>query len=344
MSNTRGGAVPTRYDWEHDRVTTAEGVVVPVRATARRPTWLDLPRRVRDLVESRLGAAVVASWSAGTGFTPGLASRLSLSDGTDVFVKAASSADDELHGWPLSDAYRNEIRKLHALPEGIGAPPLRWHEDAEIDGEQWVVAAYEFVAGAPPRRPWRPGQLALVTGRLGELATRLTPPPTGLALDSLESELMGDVDYRLHTIREHLQPSRRLDQVVELCRTAAPHLHGETVVHMDLRDDNVLIDDSGEVWIVDWNWPVVGAAWTDLVCVLLSARGDGLDVEQILREHALTSQVPPESIDALLALLWSFWAVGIRQPVPAGSPHLRDHQLWYEQVTRGWLTERLSGR
>jgi hypothetical protein len=344
MTSASGGALPARYEWELDRVTTAEGVVVPVRATARRPTWLDLPVQVRDLVESRLGATVVGSWSAGTGFTPGLASRLRLSDRTDVFVKAASSADDELHGWPLSDAYRTEIRKLHALPDGIGAPPLRWHEDAQIEGEQWVVAAYDFVAGAPPRRPWRADQLALVTAKLTDVAALLTPPPTGLGLESLESELMGNLDYRLDTVVEHLQPGRWLDQVVDLCRTAAPHLHGETVVHMDLRDDNVLIDEANEVWIVDWNWPVVGAAWTDLLCVLLSARGDGLDVEAILREHSLTSRLPPESIDALLALLWSFWAVGIRQPVPAGSPHLRDHQRWYEQVTRGWLTERLSSR
>jgi hypothetical protein len=98
--------------WERDRVVTSTGVVVPVRATARRPVWTELPAGVRDLVEGRLGAGVVSAHSTGTGFTPGFASRLVLDDGRSVFVKAASSAYDRAHGWPLSDAYRDEVRKL----------------------------------------------------------------------------------------------------------------------------------------------------------------------------------------------------------------------------------------
>ncbi|MBA2773027.1 MAG: hypothetical protein H0U36_03145, partial [Nocardioidaceae bacterium] len=120
------------------------------------------------------------------------------------------------------------------------------------------------------------------------------------------------------------------------------HLAGTGVVHMDLRDDNVLISDAGQVWFVDWNWPVVGPPWVDPVCILLSARGDGLDVESLIAEHPVFRGVPPRAVDCLLAVLWSFWGAAQHESVPAGSPHLRDHQRWYCDVTGGWLAERLA--
>jgi hypothetical protein len=110
------------------------------------------PEASRTLVETRLGCPVVGAHSAGSGFTPGFASRLVREDGSSVFVKAASSADDRRHGWALSDAYREEVRKLALLPDGIGSPPLLWHEDSAVDGEQWIVLAFEWVDGEPPRR------------------------------------------------------------------------------------------------------------------------------------------------------------------------------------------------
>lgn len=81
-----------------------------------------------------------------------------------------------------------------------------------------------------------------------------------------------------------------------------------------------------------------------MVCLLLSAHGDGLDVESMLAGHPLSRDVEPIAIDSLLAVLWSFWGLQITKPVPPGSPHLRDHQTWYEEVMRDWLTERLRNR
>ena len=156
--------------WTEDAVTTRDGVSIPVRATSRRPRWEDLPVAVRDLIESSAGAEVVDAWSAGSGFTPGFASRLGLADGRQIFVKAASSADDRRHGWELSDAYREEARKLRALGPGFGAPPLLWSQDVELAEDRWVVLGLRYVHGRPPRRPWQPAELRLVLNKLMEIA------------------------------------------------------------------------------------------------------------------------------------------------------------------------------
>lgn len=330
--------------WRADKVTTRSGVVIPVRATARRPLWEQLPPAVRSLVQQQAGAVVLRASSAGTGFTPGFASRLDLDDGRRVFVKAASSADDRLHGWPLSDAYRDEVRKLAALPSGIGAPAVLWHRDVEIADERWIVVGFEYVDAVPPRRPWRLDQLQLVLQKLATVADALTAVPPELALEPLALHLVDGYADRLAAVRATAGDSRWLETVEALCADAARFVEGDGIVHMDLRDDNVLIGPEGDVWIVDWNWTVMGQPWVDLVCLLLSARGDGLDAERLLREHPLSRDVEPGAIDALLAVLWSFWAVAATHPVPSHSPHVRDHQTWYLETTESWLRERLAGR
>lgn len=328
--------------WHDDHVLLRDGRVIPVRATARRPHWDQLPSAVRSAIETAAGSAVVSTWSAGTGFTPGFASRLDLADGTRLFVKAASSADDTQHGWPMSNAYREEVRKLNLLSRDIGAPALRWHRELETEGEQWIVLGFEYVDATPPRRPWRADQLRRVLDAFVEHATGLADVPAELELEPLVDHLVATYSERLQRVRDLEGESDWLGEVAALCAEGCEHLAGTGVVHMDLRDDNVLISDAGQVWFVDWNWPVVGPPWVDPVCIVLSARGDGLDVEALIAEHQVFRDVPPRAIDCLLAVLWSFWAATHHDAVPAGSPHLRDHQRWYCDVTGGWLAERLA--
>ena len=73
--------------------------------------------RVRAAVAERCGSPVVAAASQDAGFTPGFASVLTCEDGSRHFVKAASVKAQRT----VADAYREEARKLGALP--AGAPP-----------------------------------------------------------------------------------------------------------------------------------------------------------------------------------------------------------------------------
>jgi hypothetical protein len=178
----------TRDEWIADRVVTRDGRVVPVRATARRPHWADLPGSAREVIAFRLGSEVIDTCSTGVGFTPGFASRLDLADGRQVFVKAASAADDAKYGWGLSEAYREEIRKLRALPSDLPAPALLWTVDDDIAGMRWVILCFEYVDGAPPRRPWRPEELRLVIDALAQLAPLVAEAPDGLELPHFAEE------------------------------------------------------------------------------------------------------------------------------------------------------------
>lgn len=310
-------------------------VTVPVGATALRPTWFELPRELRGLIEGRLGRRVVDAASQGSGYTPGFASRLLLEDGDRVFVKAADLATRSM----FAESYRDEARKLAALPPGVPAPRLRWAYDA--DG--WVVLCLEDIAGRPPVRPWRRTELLAAVDAVTAMSLHLTPAPDALSLPSWAAELDSFPSYW-----DRFQPDPFVaahgSETRQLAMSGLAAGAGDTMVHCDLRDDNILVDEAGVVWICDWNWPVRGAAWIDLLTLLIGARGDGHDVDAILRSNSITNGVLPADIDGVLALLAVYFLGAKEAEAPATSPWIRVHQRWYAEVTWGWLAERRGWR
>ncbi len=141
---------------------------------------------------------------------------------------------------------------------------------------------------------------------------------------------------------ERLVP--HLDAVVELAARSLVCCAGDTAAHLDLRDDNVVVDTEGAAWICDWNWAARSAAWVDLVTLLISARGDGHDADAWLSCHPLTTDVSPDHVDALLAALCGYmWHESAREPAE-WSPFLRRHQRWYARVLTDWLADRRGWR
>lgn len=308
---------------------------VPSTGTAQRLEWPHLPPHVRRLVEERCGAEVVGAVSQTSGFTPGFASVLTCADGTRHFVKAASVKAQAM----FAESYREEARKLMALPEGVPAPRLRWSHLPERGTDDWVVLGIEHVEGRLPRRPWVAEELDAVLGTLEHMADLLTPAPEGLDLATFTEEhgSFADLWERVGELPGH---EGHRAEAVALARDHAQHTEGDTVVHVDVRSDNVLLGSAGEVWVCDWNWPARGAAWLDSVMLLWEPHGDGLDVERIVRERGLLREVPGEAIDSVLALMSGYFLHSAAQPVPAVSPYVRQIQRWQGEACWSWLAQR----
>jgi aminoglycoside phosphotransferase (APT) family kinase protein len=309
---------------------TAIPPTIPHGRTAQRLTWPHLPPAVRDLVERRCGSPVVEATSQGGGFTPGFASVLTCADGSRHFVKAASAKAQR----PFAESYREEARKLAALPPGVPAARLLWLAD-----DDWVVLGLEYVEGRAPRRPWRQPDLDAALDALELVARELTPVPAGLPVDPAAEEFAAWPSYWEHVART--RPALgHLDEAAGLAARQAEVVGGDTVVHMDVRDDNLIIRRDGTVVLCDWNWPVSGPAWLDTLALLIGPRGDGLDVEAVLAQRALTRDVPGEHLDVVLALLVGYFYKSGDDPVPPTSPFVREHQRWQGDVVWQWLCER----
>lgn len=301
---------------------------IPHGRTARRLDWALLPPTLRSMIARRLGSPVVSAESAGAGYTPGFASVLTCADGSRHFVKAASRKAQRT----FAEAYREEARKLRALPPGLPVPRLLWsHED-----DLWVTLELEYVDGAIPVRPWRRDELDACLDTLEQLAGRLTPAPAGLSTFAEDfAECLAGWDH----VRRVSPDLSHLEDAAALASGFREATAGNTLVHTDGRDDNFLLT-NGRALLCDWNWPVVGAAWIDTVQLLISAHGDGHEVDTVLAERALTRDVDPEHIDAFLALIAGYFFERRDQPVPNSSPYLRANQHWYAEATWSWLCSR----
>jgi hypothetical protein len=319
-------------------VPTTVPTTIPHGRTARRLAWPHLPPHVRALIETRCGSPVTDARSQGAGFTPGFASVLTCADGSRHFVKAASKKAQRM----FAGAYREEARKLAALPDAAPAPRLLWLHDAD----DWVVLGIEYVESRQPRRPWREPDLLACVEMTERMAAVLTPPPDELGLDDIATEFDAWPTY-WDTVRRSLPDladlphvAERVDEAAELAARFREVTAGSTLVHTDIRDDNLMLTTDGRVLLCDWNWPVVGAAWLDTVFLMIGPRGDGLDVDRVLAEAALTRDVPPEAVDIVLALITGYFLMSAGQPVPPTSPYVRDAQRWQGEVCWRWLSER----
>jgi aminoglycoside phosphotransferase (APT) family kinase protein len=298
--------------------------------------WAEMPPSVRGSVEDRLGTKVVAAASQAGGFSPGVAARLELSDGTRVFLKAVCSSPN-----PDSPAmYRREARVAAALPADVPAPALRWSWD---DGE-WVVLTFDDIDGRSPELPWRTHELDRVLAAMHELATRLTPSPISLepAHETLTGMFGGWRRIVDHAREGRLPPGvrDRLDELLGLEARWSEAVRGESLVHLDVRADNLLLTPD-RVFFVDWPAAAVGAAWLDLVAMLPSvAMQGGPDPEDVWRAHPLSRGVDDDLVDSFVVALAGYFADATMLPPPPGLPTVRAFQAGHGTTTSAWLARR----
>ncbi len=308
-------------------VGTAGVPSVPHGHTALRLEWQFLPKELRALVEDELGSPVVRAESRTSGFTPGFASVLTAESGAQVFVKAASKIAQAA----IAESYDVEIRKVSALADAVPAPRLEWFSR----DESWVVLGYESVPSRQPRRPWTPADLTRALDLADEIALPADRMPAELEVTPLVEDLpelvagweVVDADW----------PHR--DEAAALAASLAS-LSADHLVHADLRDDNILLAADGRTLACDWNWPALGTPWQDSVDLLISAHGDGVDAEAVLRGRERLATVEPDHVDRWLSGVTGFMLAASQRPVPPTSPYLRIHNRWTAEAAWSWLAQR----
>jgi aminoglycoside phosphotransferase (APT) family kinase protein len=307
-------------------------------AQGARIPWEALPAGVREAVESGLGARVVEAATQPGGFSPGAAARLRFDDGRRAFVKAVGSSPN-----PHSpELHRSEAQIAAALPPETPAPRLLFAHD---DGD-WVALVFEDVPGHEPELPWRDDELERVLAGLSDLAEALTPAPLeapSLA-DRFEELFFG---WRLLAEADGgpgVDPwaETRLDELAELEVGWAEASAGETLLHADVRADNVLITPERVVF-VDWPHACLGAAWVDLLAFLPSvAMQGGPKPWEVFDTHPVAREAAPERVNAMLAALAGFFVRWSTLPPPPGLPTLRDFQRAQGVEALAWLRRRLE--
>ena len=280
------------------------------RAVGVRAPYVSMPEVVRGWVDDTLGSPVVEAVDQVGGMSPGCATRLRCADGTRAFVKAVGT--DLNPDTPT--LFRREITALTVL----GSDPLWAGLLASYDDGDRVALLLEDVEGTHP-----------------DLADDATMEQLLVATDELGAVLRSRVDIadvrhlvggvmRAHGLTDQ-QATFRLwlsafDELGALPDAPVPawvradaagwrermaelaNEPSETLVHWDIRVDNLLQRPTGEIVFLDWGAAGVGRAWLDPLLARLER------VDQPWFDRSLAASPPLAAIgdDAVTT-----WLVGI---------------------------------
>lgn len=271
------------------------------------------------------------------GHSPGAAVRVRLTNGGNAFVKALSST---IHRHS-AQTYRSEAANMARLPPGLPVPRLL---DVYDDGD-WIALVYEEVGGRPPVVPWRAAELERVAATPQDISAALTPSPWP---DAPRFELV-DGTCKGWWRRLAAAPPTDLDSWTR------EHLHwliareaelpglsgGDTMLHIDIRSDNLLITPDGRVVLLDWSYLRNGAPWLDLLMFAVTANAEGgADVDDLIRRHPLTRDVAPGCIVAALVGCAGYYVTAARRPETPEMPGMRAYHLAHADATLRWVRRR----
>ncbi|MCU1518182.1 MAG: hypothetical protein JWQ75_2903 [Pseudarthrobacter sp.] len=302
--------------------------------------WAELPARVRAGVEQILGSPVVEAAGQQGGFSPGTADRVRTAAGTRAFVKAVSPHLNE-HSPGI---HRKEAAIAACLPAGVPAPALIGTYD---DGE-WVALVLSDVEGRHPHLPWHAVEIHLVLDAL--LAIARMPLPRGLSgLPALEAELADP--FRGWTRIRSSPPAdcdpwilRNLETLEQMAERGLRAAAGSSLVHTDVRADNILITGPRGAVLVDWPWAAVGAPWVDALTLLVNVRvfAPAFDADAMLSSHQVFTGAGTDHVNGFLSGLGAYFIDAARQPPPPGLPTVRTFQQQQGQAVIRWLRNRLD--
>jgi aminoglycoside phosphotransferase (APT) family kinase protein len=249
--------------------------------------------------------------------------------------------------------HRREARIVGALPEDLSlpVPRLRWvHDDYDGGEHGWVLLAFDDVDGRHPRQPWQSDELDRVLAGLADLAIQLTPCPRALVgLTSASKRVASNICgwQLLRDAQAGNAPglddwsTRHLEALARLEAQAPAAVAGDTLLHFDVRADNMLVGADERVWFVDWPHASVGAAWLDVVSFAPSVTMQGgPPPEEVLARYPGAAAAEAEAVTAAVAAVAGYFTRQALQPAPPGLPTLRAFQAAQGEIARQWLAHR----
>jgi Phosphotransferase enzyme family len=286
------------------------------------PEVANIARALKKLRSTPVAFRMVAHG----GYTPARRWIVTLADRHTAFVKAAT---DELTASWIRDEHviYSILRGSRFVPGYLGFFD---------DGEHPVLALEDLSAASWPP-PWDRPKVDAVLEGLAAVAS--TPPPEGLL----------PIDEGPHGLREGWSEIRRdptrflglglcsagwLERHLDALDTAAREapLGGSSLLHMDVRSDNLCIRQDGSAVLVDWNWACVGNPACDVTFWLPSLELEsGPAPEQVF-------DAPPGLVACVAGFMCS--RAGL-EPIPT-APRVRGAQLAQARTSLPWAARALG--
>lgn len=244
---------------------------------------------------------------------------VALDDGRSVFAKRAISE-------PTAESLRDEHDVYSALEEPFLPRFLGW-DDAALP-----LLILEDLSGANWPPPWTTASVDAVLLALENVA-HATPPP---GLPRLDQDPPASWDAVADDPEPFLELGVRSRAWLDACLPALLDasrpslLEGDSLVHFDVRSDNLCLRD-GEALLVDWNLAAVGNPAFDVAFWLPS-----LALERGPGPTELARAMP--AVEGFAAFVAGFFAARAGLPAPPAAPTVRAFQLAQLEIALPWAS------
>ncbi|MGI8687250.1 MAG: phosphotransferase [Thermomicrobiales bacterium] len=273
-------------------------------------------------IERLMGVRTVVWKQMQGGYTPAGRWSVRFSNGTSAFAKVGTTADTA--SW-LRAEYRIYSQVVaEYLPTLLG-----WE-----DGDEPILLLEDLSAAFWPP-PWSHERVEQVLATLAAVA--MTSPPPGLPALALSKDRLAGwtrvEDDPAPFLSLGLCSPAWLEASLPslLAADAAAVLDGDSLVHLDVRSDNLCFV-GDRVVLVDWNLACRGNAALDVAAWLPSLAAEGGPDPMAI--------MPDEP--ALAALMSGFFAARAGLPPPEGAPRVRGVQLSQLKRALPWAAASLG--
>jgi serine/threonine protein kinase len=289
--------------------------VVP-RAAGERIEYAETPAAVRAWVERTLGSPVVDAATQRGGFSPGTASRLVTADGRRAFVKAVGVDINP----DTPNLFRHEARVLSRL-----APvPYRASLRSTYDDGTWVALLLDDVDGRHPDLHDE-ADIDAVRTSIAAQTRELTPDPLRFDVPDMAATVARWHRSVVLALGEKpdLFPAwfvEHSDDLLARLESLRDRMPAESWVHLDIRDDNILVRADGVAVLLDWGMSRPGPAWVDHVLLaehrvdLPAFDADVRWIPELSPSTASGAQLEIDVTDFVLAVGTSLAALADRPP------------------------------
>jgi phosphotransferase family enzyme len=259
----------------------------------------------------------------GGGYAASFRALAELADGRTVFVKAGAEE--------VTSGFLRDEQRVYASLRGPFMPELVGMDE----GEPPLLVLEDLSAGQWPP-PWDEPSIAAVCETLGAVAA--TTPPAWLPPITDEAQFLLDGWRRIERdpapfLSLGICSAGWLEASLPVLRDEAEGapLAGDSLLHLDVRSDNICLAERGAV-LVDWNWAHVGNPALDVAFWLPSLADEGGPGPEKLLPGA----------GGLAAAVAGFFGSRAGLPPPPTAPHVRSVQLSQLQVALPWAAKELD--
>lgn len=283
------------------------------------------PKFDLEAIRDVSGSSPISWKSIEGGYTTAKRWVIQLENGTSVFAKAAE--DDLAAGWLRDEA------KVYQSIHGDFMPRFLGWKDGEMP-----VLFLEDLSNADWSWEWSDEHVKQILAILDQVAATKMPQDFP-SLDAFGSKMNGwrtlatNSELAAGFINLGLASEEWLKQALPKLVNAESNASykGGSLVHMDMRSDNICFRDKKPV-LIDWNWAARGNAKVDLISLLPSMHSEGGPAP-----WDITLDEPE-----LIAAVTGYFAMNAPRPPHKLGPKIRELQLRQLRSALPWTAKALN--